>query len=112
MEFPRFFESAAANVPLQDDPFADHPDNPRGLAPDWQQPAPAPWFVEALRPSDDGPVTTIAIPQGDPNPGGPPIDIDEHDWGRSNGFVESGPGAIACYVPWHADPRKWGIYFF
>jgi hypothetical protein len=22
------------------------------------------------------------------------------------------PAAIACYRPWHVDPRQWGIYFF
>jgi hypothetical protein len=111
MEFPRFFETSAANVPAHQETPDEIVDDPRGLAPDWVQPYPAPWFVDPPRPSDGDIVTTIVIPDGDVDFEGPPIDIEEQDWGAS-GFSDGGADAIACYIPWHADPRKWGIYFF
>src|SRR4051812_20440490 len=107
MRFPEFFESAAANVPAQPDAF----DDIDGLAPDWTNPAPAPWFVDPPGPAEGDHVTTIVIPEGDPDRDGPPAEIEDHDWGES-GFSSGGTDAVACYVPWHADPARWGIYFF
>lgn len=104
MEFPAFFESAAANVP----PASD--DGLGQASPDWAQPYPAPWFVDPPAIGPDDQVTPIEIPPGPPEPGGPPFDIESRDWGNS-GHETGGADAIAYYVPWHADPAAWGIYF-
>jgi hypothetical protein len=74
------------------------------------QPSPAPWFIDPPGPAEDDTVTTIEIPDGLPDPGRPPSDIGGQDWGDS-GYSTEGADAIACYVPWHYDPIKWGIYF-
>jgi hypothetical protein len=67
--------------------------------------------VDPPGPSEGDVVTSIVIPGGAPDSGGPPIDIDAHDWGESD-YTREGTDAIACYVPWHASPQRWGIYFF
>lgn len=106
MKFPEFFESAAAHLPA--DPFVA---DPVGVAPDPRPPSPAPWFVDPPGPSEHDTITTISIPNGSPTASGPPFDIDGHDWGESD-YGRQGSDAIACYVPWHSKPARWGIYFF
>jgi hypothetical protein len=81
MEFPKFFESAAANV--SPDYASDGHDDDR-LAPDWVQPFPAPWFIDPPGPAPGDTVTTIEIPDGPPQAGGPPADVvEDRDWGES-----------------------------
>lgn len=110
MKFPRFFESAAWIEQAHPDPV--EVDDPWGLTSDLPDvPAPAPWFVNPPQPGPGDDVTLIEIPDGMPDPEGPPLDIEEHDWGEDE-YEKSGADAIACYVPWHVDPARWGIYFF
>lgn len=100
MRFPEFFESGAA-------PSAPRGDDLVPVAPDGGS---APWVANPFDPME-GPVTVIDVPDADPDYGGPPIDLDSHDWGES-GYDVDGADAIACYVPWHFSPQQWGIYFF
>lgn len=101
MEFPAFFESASENLP------ADQEES-ESLRPDPGVSFPAPWADIAV--PDGERITTINIPDGGPDSGGPPFDLEARDWGETD-YDDSGTDAIAFYVPWHSSPRNWGIYF-
>src|SRR5687767_297150 len=101
VRFPEFFESGAAPVPMNEDDMV--PVDPGAGS--------APWISDPRTPGENDQVTVIDIPTADTATGGPPFDIESRDWGAS-GYEGSGADAIACYIPWHSSPQKWGIYFF